>query len=219
MEYSTEEKLEWIVYFIYEFGKKYDLTMKQAFGYLQRFKAIDFIDKHYGYAAVLSQNGRGVMMRLYHGTTSDFNEIDLTKSKPGKDFGRGFYLSAELEQAKDFAQTRALLLGGSPVIASYEFDEKLLTSNELKVKTFEDYTEEWANFILANRNNTSNTSIHDYDVVIGPIANDRVGIQLVRFSNHDIDMSTLIRKLKFMKGVTIQYYFGTERAIKHLKRL
>ena len=50
MEYSTEEKLEWIVYFIYEFGKKYDLTMKQAFGYLQRFKAIDFIDKHYGYA-------------------------------------------------------------------------------------------------------------------------------------------------------------------------
>ena len=50
MEYSTEEKLEWIIYFIYEFGKKYDLTMKQAFGYLQRFKAIDFIDKHYGYA-------------------------------------------------------------------------------------------------------------------------------------------------------------------------
>ena len=159
------------------------------------------------------------MMRLYHGTTSDFGEIDLTKSKSSKDFGRGFYLSAELEQAKDFAQTRALLLGGSPVIASYEFDEKLLTSNELKVKTFEDYTEEWANFILANRNNTLNTPIHDYDIVIGPIANDRVGLQLVRFSNHDIDMPTLIRKLKFMKGVTIQYYFGTERAIKHLKRL
>ena len=87
------------------------------------------------------------------------------------------------------------------------------------MKTFEDYTEEWANFILANRNNTLNTPIHDYDIVIGPIANDRVGLQLVRFSNHDIDMPTLIRKLKFMKGVTIQYYFGTERAIKHLKRL
>lgn len=159
------------------------------------------------------------MMRLYHGTTSDFGEIDLTKSKPCKDFGRGFYLSVEVEQAKDFAQTRALLLGGSPVITSYESDERLLTSNELKVKTFEDYTEEWANFILANRNNTSNTPIHDYDIVIGPIANDRVGLRLVRFSNHDIDMSTLIRKLKFMKGVTIQYYFGTERAIKHLKRL
>ncbi|WP_315515873.1 DUF3990 domain-containing protein [Hoylesella shahii] len=47
---------------------------------------------------------------LYHGTTNDFDEINLTKSKPSKDFGRGFYLSAEVEQAKDFAQTRAFLL-------------------------------------------------------------------------------------------------------------
>ncbi len=50
MEYSADEKLEWAVYFIYEFAKKYGLTMKQAFGYLQRFKGIDFIDKYYRYA-------------------------------------------------------------------------------------------------------------------------------------------------------------------------
>ena len=50
MEYSAEEKLEWSIYFIHEFGKRYGLTMKQAFGYLQRFKGIDFIDKHYSYA-------------------------------------------------------------------------------------------------------------------------------------------------------------------------
>ncbi len=50
MEYSKDDKLEWTMIFIYEFGRKYGLTMKQAFGYLSRFKAIDFIDKHYGYA-------------------------------------------------------------------------------------------------------------------------------------------------------------------------
>ena len=50
MEYSAEEKLEWSIYFIHEFVKRYGLTMKQAFGYLQRFKGIDFIDKHYSYA-------------------------------------------------------------------------------------------------------------------------------------------------------------------------
>jgi len=50
MEYSKEDKIEWTMIFIYEFGKKFGLTMKQAFGYLSRFKAIDFIDKHYGYA-------------------------------------------------------------------------------------------------------------------------------------------------------------------------
>lgn len=50
MEYSNDEKLEWTMIFIYEFGKKYGLDMKQSFGYLSRFKGIDFIDKHYGYA-------------------------------------------------------------------------------------------------------------------------------------------------------------------------
>ena len=49
MEYSKEEKLEWTMIFIYEFSKKFGLTMKQAFCYLSRFKGIDFIDKHYGF--------------------------------------------------------------------------------------------------------------------------------------------------------------------------
>lgn len=48
-EYSNDEKLEWTMIFIYEFGKRYGLNMKQSFGYLSRFKGIDFIDKHYGY--------------------------------------------------------------------------------------------------------------------------------------------------------------------------
>lgn len=49
MEYSNEEKLEWTVIFIHEFSQRFGLTMKQAFGYLSRFKAIDFIDRHYGF--------------------------------------------------------------------------------------------------------------------------------------------------------------------------
>lgn len=40
-------------------------------------------------------------MILYHGTNIDFEEIDLMKSKPNNDFGRGFYLSPLFEQAKD----------------------------------------------------------------------------------------------------------------------
>ena len=49
MEYCKEEKLEWTIIFIHEFGKRFGLTMKQAFNYLNRFSGIDFIDKHYGY--------------------------------------------------------------------------------------------------------------------------------------------------------------------------
>ena len=38
-------------------------------------------------------------MILYHGTNKAFDTIDLTKSKPNKDFGHGFYLSREYSQA------------------------------------------------------------------------------------------------------------------------
>ena len=48
-EYSNDEKLEWTMIFIHEFGNKYGLNMKQSFGYLSRFKGIDFIDNHYGF--------------------------------------------------------------------------------------------------------------------------------------------------------------------------
>lgn len=158
-------------------------------------------------------------MKLYHGTNIDFDEIDLKKSKPNKDFGQGFYLSADLQQAKELASARVDLVGGEPIVLEYEFDEALFTSGELRVLKFDDYSEKWAKFILANRNNKSSQSVHNYDIVIGPIANDKVGRQLWRFSNHDIDMDTLIRNLKYMKGITFQYFFGTERAIKHLKKL
>ena len=49
MDYSIRDKMEWVIVFICEFGKKHGLTMKQAFNYLSRFKGIDFIDRHYDY--------------------------------------------------------------------------------------------------------------------------------------------------------------------------
>lgn len=133
--------------------------------------------------------------------------------------GQGFYLSVDMRQAKELAEARVELTGGVPIILKYNFDERLLNNGELRVLRFDDYTEEWAKFILANRNNNTGKSVHDFDIVIGPIADDRVGRQLWRYRNHDIDMPTLIKNLKFMKGITFQYFFGTERAIKYLKKL
>ena len=46
-------------------------------------------------------------MKLYHGSTIDIGRIDLAKSKPNKDFGRAFYLSADRQQAMEMAQFRA----------------------------------------------------------------------------------------------------------------
>lgn len=158
-------------------------------------------------------------MKLYHGTNVEFEVIDLRKSRANKDFGRGFYLSKEYKQALELAEAKVALAGGEPIVLQYEFDEQLFVSKELRVLNFASYTQDWAEFIIANRNNKTSKPVHEYDVVIGPIANDRVGLQLWRFGNHDIDMPTLINRLKYMKGITYQYYFGTEKAIKYLKRL
>ncbi len=157
-------------------------------------------------------------MKLYHGTNKDFDRIDLLKSKPNKDFGRGFYLSADYGQALNMAQVKVEQLEtGYPVVQSYLVEDDALDA--LHVLRFDGYSEEWAKFILLNRNNPTGKPVHNYDVVIGPIANDRVGVQLWRYENHSIDLPTLVHNLQYMKGVTIQYFFGTERAIKLLKRI
>lgn len=159
-------------------------------------------------------------MKLYHGSTINIECIDLSKSKPNKDFGKGFYLSADEEQAREMAIYKALQLDLEPVINAYEFDERVLKERaELKVKQFSTYDEEWAEFIFANRNKTSAQPAHDYDIVIGPIANDRVGLQIRHYMEGNIDLPTFIERLKFMKGITFQYFFGTERAIKLLKKV
>ena len=47
-------------------------------------------------------------MKLYHGTYIDFDNIDLTKSNKGKDFGKGFYVSDNYEQAYKMAVFKSL---------------------------------------------------------------------------------------------------------------
>ena len=49
-------------------------------------------------------------MILYHGSNIDIDKIDLTKSKPYKDFGKGFYLSADKQQAQRMAEQRTSIL-------------------------------------------------------------------------------------------------------------
>ena len=159
------------------------------------------------------------MITLYHGSTVDIKVIDLQKSRPNKDFGRGFYLSADRQQAWRMGEFKALTEGGNPIMNEYLFDETLLTSNELRVLTFEGYTREWADFIFLNRNNKTDKPAHDYDIVYGPIANDRVGVQIGKYEAGDITLDQFLQNLKYMKGVTFQYYFGTEIAISKLQKV
>lgn len=106
-------------------------------------------------------------MKLYHGSNVRVTIPDLSRSKPYKDFGQGFYLSDNYEQAKNLAETKVeQMRSGIAVVNEFAFDEGILTSEELH-----------------------------------------------------ISLQRLVEELKYAKGITFQYFFGTERALQKLKAL
>ena len=160
------------------------------------------------------------MIRLYHGSNVAIEHIDLSRSKRGKDFGQGFYLNANPDQAMEMAaRTTRFLNEGKPTLSCFEFDEDEAIKNGLNIKIFPEYSEEWAEFVVMNRNNNSDVQAHPYDVVIGPIADDTVGVQIRRFIMGYLSASALVEELKFRGDHAVQYFFGPPKAVEHLKRI
>jgi hypothetical protein len=158
-------------------------------------------------------------MILYHGSNMDFGDIDMQKCQPNKDFGCGFYLTNIEQQAKEMAARRTKIVKkGTPTVLAFYFDENKLSDKELSVKIFDSPTEEWALFILANRNHEGRINKHRYDIVIGPVADDGVAFQLERYEQKMIDLPTLVRELTYRK-LNKQYFFGTTKAISYLKKI
>ena len=156
-------------------------------------------------------------MTLYHGTNAEINHIDLTKGLRYKDFGKGFYVTPNRLTAIRMAQKRARLFGGTPTLITYELDETALHS-DLKVKIFpEKACVEWLLFIDANRDRKNSMPIHDYDIVIGPIANDGVVLQLTNFREgiYSPEEAALFLQDKYLDQ---QYFFGTEHALRFLHK-
>ena len=76
-------------------------------------------------------------MKLYHGSNVPVNVPDLKHSKPYKDFGRGFYLSADRKQAVEMGEQKlSQIKQGSVYVSTFLFDESVMTSGKLKVKIF-----------------------------------------------------------------------------------
>ena len=156
-------------------------------------------------------------MILYHGSNIEIGEIQLSKGRHGKDFGRGFYLSANYMQAVRMSENVVRREGsGNPVVTRFEFDESSLDG--VNLKRFDGYTEEWAEFVLANRKNRSDEQVHQYDIVIGPIADDAVGVQIRQLSRGFITFDKFLESIKYT-APTFQYFFGTERATRLLKKI
>ena len=157
-------------------------------------------------------------MILYHGSNIKIDVIDLTKSKRYKDFGQAFYLSAEEEQARKMAIAKVVQFGGEEFVTSFNFNESCLSSNELQIKCFTEYSREWAEFVFNNRDENQDFS-HEYDIVYGPIADDYIGLQIRDFKRNNITFEQFLANIRYHKGITFQYAFCTQKAIEQLVRL
>ena len=94
-------------------------------------------------------------MILYHGSNMEIGEILLSKGRHVKDFGRGFYLSADYMQAVRMSENVVRREGvGTPVVTKFEFIDDSL--DNYNIRRFDGYTKEWAEFILENRKNRTN---------------------------------------------------------------
>ena len=156
-------------------------------------------------------------MKLYHGTNVAFESIDIERSLPYKDFGRGFYLTDNLQHAHNMAERRVARFGGEQTILTYEFD-LVLAEKELSIKRFPSADEDWAQFVMKNRDRHSVQPCHDYDIVIGPIADDDIAVSFRLFDAGFISIAELIERLKY-KELSIQYFFHNNKALSYLNLL
>ena len=156
-------------------------------------------------------------MILYHGTNAVIQNIDLSQSRVGKDFGLGFYLTPDKMVAQRQAERKFEQFGeGEVIVYKYFVDDDALTAaNTLR---FDGYTLDWARFVLNNRKNRTRIQAHDYDIVIGPIADDVVGYQIRRVEEGIISEEQFLEEIKY-HTVTIQYLFATQKAINLLQRI
>jgi hypothetical protein len=154
------------------------------------------------------------MITLYHGSIEIVERPEIRIPNRTLDFGSGFYLTSSEKQAEDWVRRRLEERKASAgYINVYQFDIETAEPN-LKIKSFDSPSEEWVDFVMANRRQEG--FAHDYDVVSGPVANDRVYTAFSLFEGGVLGKEALIAELKTYRLVD-QYLFHTSRSLSFLK--
>lgn len=152
------------------------------------------------------------IMILYHGSNTIVRQPKIIEPSRTLDYGSGFYTTCAEKQAYDWAIRKKKTSEPCNYINVYEFDEAVLKN--LNVLWFDSPTNEWIDFVMCNRQDE--TFQHDYDIVYGPVANDRVYLQLGLYEQELISKEALLAELKVHKLID-QMLFHTEKALQYLR--
>lgn len=171
--------------------------------------------------------------KLYHGTISEIIRVDVLKGRGNKDFGKGFYMAVTKKQAVDMMHKKYReAVRRSRNKNSVDFKEHLyqltLDTEYLKtlhVKNFSTADESWLDFVLMCREQGGVP--HDYDVVIGPTADDDTMLCLKAYWDGlygkigSADAKRILLNNLEPENLGIQYYVGrqeiADRLIKEIR--
>ena len=152
-------------------------------------------------------------MLLYHGSNIPVEKPEILELSRPLDFGAGFYLTSDLNQARRWAsRTAKRRKNGAPTITVFEVD--ISFPGDLKVLQFDEPDEAWFDFVLANR--TSKPFASDFDLVIGPVANDQTILTFDLYLEGLLTKSAALADL-LPQRLTDQYAFRTQAALAWLK--
>lgn len=154
-------------------------------------------------------------MILYHGSNVAVEKPAIVKANRTLDFGNGFYTTTSKEQAYKWAkikQRREETKNG--FITIYEISDDIFSRKDLNSKVFRGASKNWLNFVVNNRMIINYA--HNYDIVKGSVADDRVYACLNAFENRFMDFDTAIKELRTYK-LDDQISFHTLKAINLLE--
>ncbi len=151
-------------------------------------------------------------MKLYHGSNIAVKEPKIIVSDRKLDFGTGFYLTTSYEQAVRWAElTTERRKTGRKTITVFEFDENMM--NELNVLIFDKADEDWLKYAANNRRKEN--AADNYDIVAGPVANDRTAPVIAAYFSGIYDEAETIKRL-LPQRLKDQYAFKTVNALNYL---
>ena len=158
------------------------------------------------------------MKRFHHGTNIIINSIDLDLCRSRTDFGKGFYIGNNLGEARKWAISQSMATE-TPIVMRYVLNSGVFNfdSSNLKRLWFSSPTVQWLDFVRDNRRlvapNAQNTEPrHNYDIVYGPIANDKVVDVVDEYIDGLITVEEAIVRVKVIPSV-FQMSFHTPLAL------
>lgn len=155
-------------------------------------------------------------MIVYHGTTLEIKEPKILTAEIGRDFGFAFYTTDIQEQAERWAIRRAKIQSRKEkhkvfsVVNEYEWTH----IEGLSVKKFDGASMDWLEMVVKCRSELSYR--HNYDIVIGKIANDNVGETVSYVIQGIMRKEDAIERLRFEK-INNQIAFCTQKSLSQLR--